>query len=134
MAQRGRRTTLEERIELGERWEAGQTDPGVAVAMGRSVWTVRKWRRKHQREGQPGLVSCMGRPATGALGQFPPEVRDTVREMRKIRLAVQRLTRAELMGELSPLTTLPVYQLALSFSRSTWREIMLCSDLTGTTF
>ncbi len=83
MAQRGRRTTLEERMEIGEGWEAGQTDPEIAVAMRRSIWTVRKWRRKYQREGRPGLVSCIGRPATGALGQFPLEVRDTVREMRE---------------------------------------------------
>jgi hypothetical protein len=83
MAQRGRKTTLEERIEIGERWEAGQTDPENALAMGRSVWTVRKWRRKHQHKGRRGLVSCMGRPATGALGQFPQLIRDEVREMRE---------------------------------------------------
>jgi hypothetical protein len=81
--QRGRKTTLEERIEIGERWEAGQTDPEMAAAMRRSVWTVRKWRRKYQREGRSGLVSRMGRPSTGALGQFPPEMRDAVREMRE---------------------------------------------------
>jgi hypothetical protein len=52
---------------------------------------------------------------------------------REIRLAVKGLTKAELMGELSPLVALPAYQLALPFSRSTWREIMLCNDLTGTT-
>jgi transposase-like protein len=83
MAKRGRRTSFEERIEIGERWEAGQTDPEVAAAMGRSVWTVRKWRRKYQREGRSGLVSRMGRPPIGALGQFPSKVRDTVREMRE---------------------------------------------------
>ncbi len=76
MVQRGRETTLEERIEIGERWEAGQTDPEIAAAMGRSVWTVRKWRRKYQREGRSGLASHMGRPPTGALGQFPLEMRD----------------------------------------------------------
>ena len=44
MVQRGRETTFEERIEIGERWEAGQTDPEIAAAMGRRVPTVRKWR------------------------------------------------------------------------------------------
>jgi len=83
MAQRGRKTTLEERLEIGKRAEAGQTDPEIAVAMGLSVWTVRKWRRKYQREGRSGLVSRMGRPATGALGQFPLAIRDTAREMRE---------------------------------------------------
>jgi transposase-like protein len=83
MAQRGRRTTLEERTEIGERWEAGQTDPEIAAAMGLSDWTVRKWRRQYQREGRLGLASCMGRPPTGALGQFPLEIRDAVCEMRE---------------------------------------------------
>lgn len=81
--QRGRKTTFEERIDIGERWEAGQTDPEIAAAMGRSVWTVRKWRRKYQQEGRSGLVSRMGRPPTGALGQFPLKMRDAVREMRE---------------------------------------------------
>ena len=84
MAQRGRGTTLEERIEIGERWEAGQTDSGIAAAMGRSVWTVRKWRRKYQREGRSGLVSHLGRPPTGALGQYPLEMRDAIAEMREL--------------------------------------------------
>jgi transposase-like protein len=83
MAQRGRRTTFEERIEIGERWEAGQTDPEIAAAMGPSDWTVRKWRRQYQREGRLGLASRMGRPPTGALGQFPLKIRDAVREMRE---------------------------------------------------
>jgi len=52
---------------------------------------------------------------------------------REIRLAAQGLTVATLMGELSPLIVLPAYQLALPFSRSTWREMMMCNDLTGTT-
>jgi hypothetical protein len=42
MVQRGQRTTPEEQIEIGERWEAGQTDPEIAAAMGRPVPTVRK--------------------------------------------------------------------------------------------
>lgn len=83
MVQRGRKTTLEERIEMGERWEAGQRDPEISAALGRSIWTVRKWRRRYQREGRSSLVSRMGRPAIGALGQFPLEMRDTVREMRE---------------------------------------------------
>jgi transposase len=83
MAQRGRKTALEERIEIGERWEAGQTDPEITAAIGRPVWTVRKWRRKYQREGRWGLVSRMGRPPVGALGQFSLEMRDAVREMRE---------------------------------------------------
>jgi hypothetical protein len=52
---------------------------------------------------------------------------------REIRLPVQGLTAAALMGELSPLLVLPAYQLALPFSRSAWREMTMCNDLTGTT-
>lgn len=83
MAQRGQRTTLEERVEISERSKAGQTDPEIAAAIGLSVWTVRKWRRKYQREGRSGLASRMGRPATGALGQYPLDLREAVRQMRK---------------------------------------------------
>jgi transposase len=83
MAQKGGTTNLAERIEIGERWQAGQKDPEIAAVMGLPVPTVRKWRRKYEKEGRAGLVSHMGRPATGALGQFPLEIRDTIREMRK---------------------------------------------------
>ena len=83
MAPKGRTTSLAERIEIGEQWEAGQKDPEIAAAMGLRVWTVRKWRRKYAKEGRAGLASRMGRPASGALGQFPLEIRDTIREMRK---------------------------------------------------
>ena len=83
MAPRGRTTTLAERVEIGERWEAGQKDPEIAAAMGLPVSTVRKWRRKYKKEGRAGLTSRMGRPPTGALGQFPLEIRDIIREMRK---------------------------------------------------
>jgi transposase len=83
MTQRGRMTSLAERIDIGERWAAGQTDPEIAAALELSVWTVRKWRRRYQRDGRSGLVSRLGRPPTGALGQFPLEMRDTIREMRE---------------------------------------------------
>jgi transposase-like protein len=83
MGQRGQRTSLDERIEIGERWESGQTDSQIAIAIGRPLPTVRKWRRKYQREGRSGLASRMGRPPAGALGQFPIEMQDAVREMRK---------------------------------------------------
>ena len=83
MRQEGRTTTLEERIEIGERWEAVQTDDEIAQAMGRSQWTVRKWRRKYQHKGRAGLASHMGRPRTGALGSLPEPVRQAIREMRE---------------------------------------------------
>lgn len=83
MKRKGQTTTAEERISIGERWERGQTDAEIAEAMGCSVWVVRKWRRRYQEKGRAGLVSPMGRPKTGALGHFPPAVRERVREMRE---------------------------------------------------
>jgi transposase InsO family protein len=79
---------------------AGQTDPDIAAAMGLSVWTVRKWRRRAQREGRPGLASCLGRPPTGALGHFPSEIREAVRQMRQAHPGWGPLTiRTELEGD-----------------------------------
>lgn len=83
MVQKGQPTTFEERIEIGERWEAGEKDVEIAAAMMRSIWTVRKWRRKYQQTGRSGLVSRMGRPPTGALGQYSPEIRQAISKMRK---------------------------------------------------
>lgn len=83
MGQRGVRTTLEERIEIAQRAQAGETDPAIAAAMGRSVWTVRKWRRRYQAQEQEKRAPPMGRPPSGALGSFPPEIREALRQLRK---------------------------------------------------
>jgi hypothetical protein len=83
MARRGQVTNLAERVEVGERREAGQQDPEIAAAMNLPVWTVRKWRRKYQKQGRSGLGSRLGRPRTGALGQSPLELRDTIRDIRE---------------------------------------------------
>lgn len=83
MGQRGVRTTLEERIEIAERAQAGETDPAIATAMGRSVWTVRKWRRRYQTPEQEKRAPPMGRPPSGALGSFPPPIRETLRRLRE---------------------------------------------------
>lgn len=82
MRRKGQTTTLEERTEISERSEKGQTDREIAEGMGFSIWVVRKWRRTYQREGRAGLVSHMGRPATGALGTFPKCIRETICQMR----------------------------------------------------
>jgi hypothetical protein len=49
------------------------------------------------------------------------------------RLAAQGLTKEVLIGELDPLLALPVHQLALPFSPQAWRELLLGSQLSGTT-
>jgi hypothetical protein len=48
------------------------------------------------------------------------------------RLPARGLTKSALMGELDPLVTLPVYQLALPFSLPEWRVIRLCETLGDT--
>ena len=83
MVQRGQKTSLEERIGIAERWESGQTDRQIAAAIGRPLATVRKWRRRYQRQGRSGLASRMGRPSSGALGHFPLEMREAVRQRRE---------------------------------------------------
>jgi hypothetical protein len=50
-----------------------------------------------------------------------------------IRLPIQGITKAELMGELAVLQSLPPYQLALPFSLAAWRQLEYVQNLTGTT-
>jgi DNA-binding CsgD family transcriptional regulator len=52
MLRRGQTTTLQERLDIGERAAAGESDPEIATALGCSVWTVRKWRRWGQQQGR----------------------------------------------------------------------------------
>lgn len=47
--------------------------------------------------------------------------------------APQGLTKADLMGELSHLLSLPAYQLALPFTYEAWRQLEYTHLLTGTT-
>jgi transposase InsO family protein len=83
MTRRGQRTSFQERLEITERAEAGQSDPDIAAAIGCSVWTVRKWRRIGQRHGRSGLTSQMGRPPTGPLSTFSSALRDAILQLRR---------------------------------------------------
>jgi hypothetical protein len=82
MTTMNRRTDLQQRLEIWRRVQEGQTDPVIAKALTLSPMTVRKWRRRAQRQGRPGLASVFGRPATGALSHTPA-VRDAVRHLRQ---------------------------------------------------
>lgn len=84
MLRRGQTTNLQERLEISERAAAGQSDPEIAAALGCSVWTVRKWRRRGQHQGRIGLRSSMGRPATGVLNTLPEGMRDTILHLRRM--------------------------------------------------
>lgn len=73
-----KQTTLEERLRIGALAEVGLSDREIAVRVGWSCHTVRKWRRRQAQAGRVGLVTRMGRPAGGALSSFPVGLRDTL--------------------------------------------------------
>ena len=74
MRHKGQTTTLEERITIAERIDAGQNGREIADELGRPLPTIRKWRQKYLREGRAGLSSQMGRPA---------EMKDAILELRE---------------------------------------------------
>jgi transposase-like protein len=82
MPRRGQQTTLQERYAIRERAAAGESDPQIAAALGRSVVTVRKWRRLAQRHTRPDLASQTGRIPTGPLGTVPPALVEIIRQLR----------------------------------------------------
>lgn len=79
----GRQTTVEERTMIVALATAGHTDRQIATALGWRRATVRKWRRRGQQQGRPGLAPLQGRPATGTLSTFPPLLRETLRAWRQ---------------------------------------------------
>jgi transposase InsO family protein len=84
MLRRGQTTTFPERLEITERAAAGQSDPEIAMALGCSVWTVRKWRSLGQHQGRTSLSSQMGRPTTGPLSTLPAGMREAILQMRRM--------------------------------------------------
>jgi transposase InsO family protein len=83
MLRRGQTTNFQERLDISERAAAGQSDPEIATALGCSVWTVRKWRRRGQHQGRTGLSSQMGRPTTGPLSTIEMGMHDAILQMRR---------------------------------------------------
>ncbi len=77
-------TTLQQRLEIVERAQAGESDAAIAQALSFSRWTVRKWRRKERDQGRAGLTPSRGRPATGALGTVSTEISEAIRAMRQV--------------------------------------------------
>jgi hypothetical protein len=82
MSQGNHPTTLQQRLEIWDRAQRGETDPQIAAVMQLNPITVRKWRRRVQHQGRAGLGSRRGRPARGVLSQASPELRQTVRDLR----------------------------------------------------
>jgi transposase-like protein len=66
-----------------ECFRQSKTGREIAAALGCSCWTVRKWRRRYQEAGRSGLVSRMGRPASGALGSFLETIHQAIKTMRE---------------------------------------------------
>ena len=83
MTQINGETTLQQRLEMVERAQAGESDATISQAMAYSVGTVRKWRRRERDQGRAGLTTQRGRPASGALGTASAEMRETIRTMRQ---------------------------------------------------
>ncbi|HET60217.1 MAG TPA: helix-turn-helix domain-containing protein [Chloroflexi bacterium] len=83
MSRQGNVTTLQQRLEIHARSEAGETDPQIAAAMGLSYWVVRKWRRCQAHEGRVSLAVPPGRPATGALGSVALALREAIQALRQ---------------------------------------------------
>ena len=83
MLRRGQTTTLQERLDITERATAGESDSEMAAALGCSIWTVRKWRRRGQHQGRAGLSSQMGRPIHGPLSTLPVGMREAIVQMRQ---------------------------------------------------
>src|SRR5436305_4290383 len=84
MGYRGQTTSFQVRLEIMEQASAGLNDTQIATALGCSVWTVRKWRRRSLKLGRVGLASRMGRPATGPLSSFPNELKEAILHLRKL--------------------------------------------------
>ena len=83
MRHTGQITTLEERVAIAERVEAGQSSVEIAAALERPLATVRKWRQRYLQKGRVGLASQIGRPAGGALATSTTEMKDALLELRK---------------------------------------------------
>lgn len=78
-----RTTSLQDRVMIMDLAASGLSDGVIAERLGWSLATVRKWRRRGQRQGRSGLVSRMGRPAHGALSSFARDVRAALQTWRQ---------------------------------------------------
>ena len=83
MARRGSQVSLAEKHEVADRALEGVNDTEIARELGRSVHTVRKWRRRFAERGRAGFESKMGRPPCGKLGSFSTELREAIQTMRQ---------------------------------------------------
>jgi len=71
MSHKGQTTTLEERVTIAERVDAGRSNREIAEELRRPLPTIRKWRQRYLREGRAGLSSQMVEPQLGHWQQCP---------------------------------------------------------------
>lgn len=96
-------TTLQDRVMIDQLATAGASDRQIASHLGWTIATVRKWRRLARHQGRQGLWPPLGRPKTGALSTYPPEVPQTLRTLRTAHPGWGPKTlRAELAAEAPP--------------------------------
>ena len=77
-----RQTSLHDRMRIHQMAREGHPDDAIALALGWAVPTVRKWRRRAERD-PTDLSSPMGRPAAGALSTFHPRIRQVLSALRE---------------------------------------------------
>ena len=83
MARRGDMTSLAERLTIRERAVDGATDATIAAELRRSIWTVRKWRRRGQTGSMTALGTRLGRPAAGPLSSWPDALKTHILDLRR---------------------------------------------------
>ena len=83
MARRGDMTSLAERLTIRDRAADGATDATIADALRRSIWTVRKWRRRGQTGTMTALATRLGRPAAGPLSTWPVALKAHILDLRR---------------------------------------------------
>jgi hypothetical protein len=83
MGQSHRLTPLQQRLEIWERAQQGQSDATIAAALQLSAVTVRKWRRRAAKHGRSGLATTLGRPTRGPLSHCAEALRGRVRQLRR---------------------------------------------------
>jgi transposase-like protein len=76
-------TTPQERLEIVKRASRGACDAAIAMELGCSRGTVRKWRRIAQRGGLEALAPRSGRRRVDPLGTSPSAMWDAARELRR---------------------------------------------------
>jgi len=76
-------TTLAQRREMMRLVEEGHTYASVGEQVGVSFWTARKWIRIGKKFSIENMASRYGRPATGPLAGFDPQIRYVVLRLKR---------------------------------------------------